>query len=96
MSCGGPLTNGKEEKMHGLISDIGYINYTWFLSGAYPQATPAPSQEVATLPTPITREKKPTTPTPTEVLTYTLCIDSPDLTSHTTTLNFASVNRPIS
>lgn len=36
------------------------------VSCAYPQPTPAPSQEIATLPTSITREKKPTTETPNE------------------------------
>ena len=61
-----------------MISDFVFTN-TGFLSGAYPQPTPAPSQEIATLPTPITREKKPTTPTPTEVLNYMLCLESPDL-----------------
>lgn len=36
------------------------------ISCAYPQSIPAPSQEIVTLPTPITREKKPTTATPNE------------------------------
>ena len=57
----------KKKKKHRMICNFINVN-TSLLPGAYPQPTPAPSQEIATLPTPITREKKPTTATLSEVL----------------------------